>query len=213
MQHGAIVEQGTADEVLNDPQHAYTKQLIAAVPPLKAPPPRMLSGKNILTIDGVSKTYRTGGFLGRGARITDAVKNVSLQPAARRDARHRRRIRLGQIDAGALHRAADRSRHRLDPARRQGLGEAVARRCPARDPPHPDGVPGSVRLAQSAPQGGRAGGAGADRARHRPRAPAIAEAQKAVRAGRARSLRRRPLPARILRRPARSASGSPARWR
>ncbi len=24
MQHGAIVEQGTADEVLNDPQHAYT---------------------------------------------------------------------------------------------------------------------------------------------------------------------------------------------
>lgn len=78
MQHGAIVEQGTADKVLNDPQHAYTRQLIAAVPPLKAPPPRILSGKDILTIDGVSKTYRTGGFLGRGARVTEAVKNVSL---------------------------------------------------------------------------------------------------------------------------------------
>jgi len=79
MQHGAIVEQGAADKVLNDPQHPYTRQLIAAVPPLTTPPPRILSGKTILTIDGVAKTYRTGGFLGRGARITEAVKNVSLR--------------------------------------------------------------------------------------------------------------------------------------
>ena len=78
MQHGVIVEQGTAAAVLGDPQHAYTKQLIAAVPPLKAPPPRALSGENILTISDVSKTYRTGGFLGRGARVTPAVKDVSL---------------------------------------------------------------------------------------------------------------------------------------
>jgi peptide/nickel transport system ATP-binding protein len=78
MQHGVIVEQGTATDVLNKPQHAYTKQLIAAVPPLKAPPPRALAADNILTITDVSKTYRTGGFLGRGARVTPAVKNVSL---------------------------------------------------------------------------------------------------------------------------------------
>ncbi len=56
----------------------YTKQLIAAVPPLKAPPPRALSRENILTISDVSKTYRTGGFLGRRARVTPAVKGVSL---------------------------------------------------------------------------------------------------------------------------------------
>jgi peptide/nickel transport system ATP-binding protein len=78
MQHGVIVEQGSAVAVLNTPQHAYTRQLIAAVPPLKAPPPRTLREDNILTISGVSKTYRTGGFLGRGRRVTAAVKNVSL---------------------------------------------------------------------------------------------------------------------------------------
>jgi len=78
MQHGVIVEQGSAVAVLNTPQHAYTRQLIAAVPPLKAPPPRTLRDDNILTISGVSKTYRSGGFLGRGARVTAAVKNVSL---------------------------------------------------------------------------------------------------------------------------------------
>ena len=78
MQHGVIVEQGAATAVLNNPQHAYTRQLIAAVPPLKAPPPRALSDQNILTISGVSKTYRTGGFLGRGARVTPAVKDVTL---------------------------------------------------------------------------------------------------------------------------------------
>jgi peptide/nickel transport system ATP-binding protein len=78
MQHGVIVEQGSAVAVLNTPQHAYTRQLIAAVPPLKAPPPRTLRDDNILTISGVSKTYRSGGFLGRGARITAAVKDVSL---------------------------------------------------------------------------------------------------------------------------------------
>ncbi|MGB3445961.1 MAG: ABC transporter ATP-binding protein [Xanthobacteraceae bacterium] len=78
MQHGVVVEQGTADAVLNHPQHPYTQQLIAAVPPLTAPPPRPLNPDPVLTISNVSKTYRTGGFLGRGARVTAAVKNVSL---------------------------------------------------------------------------------------------------------------------------------------
>jgi peptide/nickel transport system ATP-binding protein len=78
MQRGVIVEQGPASSVLNNPEHAYTRQLIAAVPPLKAPPPRKLAAEDILTMSGLSKTYRTGGFLGRGARTTAAVKDVSL---------------------------------------------------------------------------------------------------------------------------------------
>jgi peptide/nickel transport system ATP-binding protein len=79
MQHGRVVEQGDAASILNTPQHSYTKQLIAAVPPLTAPAPRKLSDDMILTIDNVSKTYRTGGFLGRGARVTQALKAVSLK--------------------------------------------------------------------------------------------------------------------------------------
>ncbi len=78
MQHGRAVEQGPAEAILNRPQHPYTRELIAAVPRLTAPPPRKLADATILTTDNVSKTYRNGGFLGRGARVTHAVKNVSL---------------------------------------------------------------------------------------------------------------------------------------
>ncbi len=78
MQHGRVVEQGTSDEILKSPQHAYTRQLIAAVPPLKAPPARPISAEPILEIDNVSKTYADGGILGRSRRVTRAVQRVSL---------------------------------------------------------------------------------------------------------------------------------------
>ena len=212
MQHGVIVEQGTAADVLNHPQHAYTRQLIAAVPPLKAPPPRALAADNILTIADVSKTYRTGGFLGRGARVTPAVKNVSLnlprgatlgivgESGSGKSTLARCIVRLIDPDAGSIV---------LDGTR---LGEAAARKSAPRDAPYPDGVSGPVRLPQSAPQGGRTGGAGPDRARH---------AAGAGDCGCARSCSR--WSGSILPRPTAirtnspaasgSASGWPARWR
>jgi peptide/nickel transport system ATP-binding protein len=78
MQHGLLVEQGPARDVLHKPQHDYTKALIAAVPPLKAPAPRAISSESILVLEGVQKTYRSGGFFGRRRRETHAVRDVTL---------------------------------------------------------------------------------------------------------------------------------------
>ncbi|TNC15959.1 ABC transporter ATP-binding protein [Methylobacterium terricola] len=79
MQSGRLVEEGPADAVLNRPRAPYTRALIAAVPPLL---PRARSGTAapaILTLEGVSKTYRKGGGLIPGrARVTHAVRQVSL---------------------------------------------------------------------------------------------------------------------------------------
>ena len=203
MQHGVMVEQGAAATVLNTPQHAYTKQLIAAVPPLKAPPPRSAGGRQHPDDRATSRRpIAPAAFSGAARRVTPAVKDVVAQPAARRDARHRRRIRLGQIDAGALHRAADRSGYRLDHARWQRLGKDDARGNVRRETRHiqmvfqdPFASLNPRRKAgELVAQGPIVHGT--------PRAQAIAEAQGTVRAGRARSVVRRPLSARILRRPA-----------
>jgi peptide/nickel transport system ATP-binding protein len=78
MNQGRIVEAGPASQILNAPQHAYTRQLIAAVPPLVGPGARQMSSSAILTVEGVSKTYRTGGLLGRRRRVVRAVDEVRL---------------------------------------------------------------------------------------------------------------------------------------
>ena len=82
MQHGRVVEIGPAEQVLNAPQHAYTRRLIAAVPKLIPPAPRPVDAAAIpvLAASGLVKTYaaRGGGFFGRG-RTVQAVKDVAFE--------------------------------------------------------------------------------------------------------------------------------------
>jgi peptide/nickel transport system ATP-binding protein len=64
MQRGRIVEQGPAAEVLNRPQHPYTKSLIAAVPHGAAPGRAVIATAPVLELRQVEKTYRRGGLFG-----------------------------------------------------------------------------------------------------------------------------------------------------
>ncbi|MCT7378499.1 ABC transporter ATP-binding protein [Chelativorans salis] len=82
MQFGKIVETGTADAVLDDPQHAYTRKLIAAIPRLVAgQAPTRKEKPPVLEVENLFKTYRTGGGLFSKPRVVEAVKDVSLQLA------------------------------------------------------------------------------------------------------------------------------------
>lgn len=81
MQHGRLIEVGTAEEILNNPQEDYTKLLISAVPPLK-PNVRDLdpAAEILLDASGLEKTFVSGGgLLGGAKREVRAVRNVSLQ--------------------------------------------------------------------------------------------------------------------------------------
>jgi len=79
MERGLVVEQGTADEVLNRPKHPYTRRLIAAVPHREAHTTRPAADKEpLLEVKGLRKTYRSGGGLFSKPRVVNAVNNISF---------------------------------------------------------------------------------------------------------------------------------------
>jgi oligopeptide transport system ATP-binding protein len=79
MRGGEIVEHGEAASVIANPQHPYTRMLLAAEPSgSKAPPPNdapiLLDARNL----AVTSTLG-GGLLGRPPHVIRAVDNVSLR--------------------------------------------------------------------------------------------------------------------------------------
>ncbi|WP_326539779.1 ABC transporter ATP-binding protein [Pseudorhodoferax sp.] len=79
MERGVLVEQGPAAQVLNAPAHAYTQRLIAAVPHARSAEAAAVAGPPLLRVQGLRKTYRSGGWFGRGQRVVQAVDGVDFE--------------------------------------------------------------------------------------------------------------------------------------
>src|SRR5690606_21210851 len=85
MYRGEIVEQGPTVDILRNPQHEYTRQLLAAVPEIDGPavhaaavpPPREAAARPVLEVRNLAKTYTMRD--GLPVRAVDDV-SFSLAP-------------------------------------------------------------------------------------------------------------------------------------
>ncbi|WP_282604476.1 ABC transporter ATP-binding protein [Pelagibius sp. Alg239-R121] len=78
MQHGKVVEQGAAAEVIGSPQHPYTRMLMASVPSLTPPAREAVDVERpALTARNLNKTYGSLGWFKRGREV-HAAQNVEL---------------------------------------------------------------------------------------------------------------------------------------
>ena len=87
MEKGHIVEQGSAQQVLQSPSHPYTCRLIAAVPHLTGEDRVSLETAHkapILKVVGLVKTYRSGSALFGTQRVVPAVNEVTFDLLAGR---------------------------------------------------------------------------------------------------------------------------------
>ena len=78
MQQGRVVEAGTARAVLSNPQHPYTRRLIDAIPHGRLRGGTEDESVRVLEVDGLQKTYVSGGGLWRKGREVHAANGVSF---------------------------------------------------------------------------------------------------------------------------------------
>ncbi len=82
MQGGRIVEAGTADQIMNAPQHPYTRKLLDAMPGRHGfePNTREAKGRVLLDVDGVSRIYgvEPGKAAQAGPKAIRAVDDASF---------------------------------------------------------------------------------------------------------------------------------------
>jgi peptide/nickel transport system ATP-binding protein len=80
LKQGELVEVGTTEQVLSNPQHPYTQMLIASVP-LHTPPEREAiedTAPVVLKTEDLNKRYTTFGF-SSGKNTVHAAKDVSIE--------------------------------------------------------------------------------------------------------------------------------------
>ena len=79
MRHGKVVELGSRDEVLDNPRHPYTRDLLEAIPSDAAPPQRKaLPPSPLLEVSHLNRVFRSRGGLFKPAREVRALQDVSF---------------------------------------------------------------------------------------------------------------------------------------